>query len=591
MKKRSQIPQQYKWNVENLYKNEKIWKKDYQYLKDNVENILQFKGKLNSVEVLNDFFSFTETYERTLEKVYTYSHLRHDEDTSNSVSKAHYQEAQNLFYRYSELAAFVSPELLALSQETIDVLLNSKNLELYRHHLEQIFRSKPHILSQSEETLLSLSQRALSTGSASFSALNNADLKFGIVLHKKKKFPLTHASYQNYLSNPDRELRRKTFIQYHREFKGHENTIASLLSGQVRASTFNARARKFESALHQALYPKNIDAAVYHSLIEAVHKGIKSLHRYYKIKKKALKLKEFHLYDQYVPIVPKFNKKYSYDTAKKLVIESVAPLGEEYQNLLSKGLESGWVDVYENENKRNGAYSSGCYDSMPYILMNYNDELNAVFTLAHEAGHSMHSLLSRRHQPYIYSDYSIFVAEVASTFNEEMLYDYLLERSSSQQEELYLLDSQINAIKGTLFRQVMFAEFELMIHQLDEADKPITHDLLNVEYKKLNRFYFGNHVVIDDEIEIEWTRISHFYYNYYVYQYATGISAAIALHQMVKNGTEKERDLYLQFLKSGNSKYPLEVLKDAGVDMTTTEPVIKAIKKFEVLLSKMEKLL
>lgn len=462
----------------------------------------------------------------------------------------------------------------------------------YRFYIEKIVRVKKHLLSPEEE-LMALSAKALQASHKAFSALNDADFKFGTVSNNKgEEAELTHALYGLFIRDQDRSLRENAFKKMHGKYLDYENTLCELINGQIQSHIFNARARNFSSSLEAALFPKNIDTSVYHSLIQAVDEKIGTLHKYVKLREKVLGVGPLHLYDMYVPLTSQVDIRMSYKEAQDIVIESVAPLGNAYQNLLRKGLQEGrWVDRYENKNKRSGAYSSGCYDSMPYILINYKDLLRDVFTLAHEAGHSMHSLLTHQTQPYQYGDYPIFLAEVASTFNEELLMRLLLQRSNSVEEKIFLVNQNIEDLRGTLFRQTMFASFELFLHEMAEKNIPLTPKLLREEYMRLNTKYFGPGVTIDKEAEAEWARIPHFYYNFYVFQYATGISAALALSNRVLKGGKQEQEDYLSFLKAGSSRYPIEILQSAGVDMRTPQPVKAAIQKFDGLVDELERLL
>jgi len=486
----------------------------------------------------------------------------------------------------------MEPEILALPQSILDSYLTAPSLEKFRFHLEKLVRLKDHTLSEEQEALLALAQRALELPYKAFSSLNNADLKFGTVKDSQgQELELTHGSFQLYLRSRDRSLRENTFKSMHQKYADYENTLCELINGQVQTHVFESKARHYQSCLEAALKPKNIDLNVYHSLIAAVRSEIDALHDYCLLRRKLLGVDTLHFYDLHVPLTSELDIKMSYNEAEKAVIDSVAPLGEEYQRRLHEGLKvKRWVDRYENKNKRSGAYSSGCYDSFPYILMNYKGILGDVFTLAHEAGHSMHSYLSHENQPYHYSSYPIFVAEVASTFNEELLMTHLKKEAKSREEKIFLVNQQIETIRTTLFRQTLFAEFELLIHELVEKNIPLTPTLLKEEYGKLNSFYFGDSVHMDEEIENEWSRIPHFYYNFYVYQYSTGISASIALADKVLKGGNTEREHYLNFLKGGCSQYPIDLLKMAGVDMRSPEPVKAAITKFRSLVKELSSL-
>jgi oligoendopeptidase F len=479
-----------------------------------------------------------------------------------------------------------------LPPASIENYFKDSRLQPYRFYLEKILRMRPHTLTADKEELLAMAGKALQTSPKAFSALNNADFKFDRIKDSKGlEHELTHGLYQLYLRSEDRELRKNAFETLHGKFAEFENTLSELIYGEIQSHVFYARARKYKSSLEAALFPKRIPETVYSSLIGAVRKGLPSLHRYVSLRKKILQIQEIHFYDLYVPLVSHVDMKMDYPKAEELVIESAAPLGPEYQLLLSTGLtREKWVDRYENKNKRSGAYSSGCFDSFPYILMNYRGILKDVFTLAHEAGHSMHSQLSRMHQPYHYSHYPIFVAEVASTFNEELLMHLLLQKATRKEEKLFLINEKLEDIRGTLFRQTMFAEYELRLHEYVEKEIPLTPHLLKETYRSLNKDYFGPETYIDAEIDYEWSRIPHFYYNFYVYQYATGISAALALSEKVLSGDKNAREDYLTFLKKGGSLYPIDLLKIAGVDMSENFAVEATIKKFDSLVSELENL-
>lgn len=600
MKTRNEVPVSDRWNVEALYPNQKEWEEAFKAFVPHPQqtplwpSLQAYQGTLaRGPSQVKEAIDLSMSIDRELTKLYTYAHLRHDEDIADPSFKKSYEQILNLAHAFAQESAWFQPELMALPDELLNEYLKSPTLSDYHFYLEKMIRMKKHTLSPDNEKLMALAGQALQSPHKAFSAINDADFKFGSVLNSQEEVkPLSHASYGIYVREQDRLLRERAFKQYHQKYESYENTLSELISGQMQNHFFNARARNFSSCLEAALFPKNIDTSVYHALIQAVHERLDVLHRYMKLRKEILNLQELHLYDVYVPLTSAVDIRMSYQEAEEIVIESVAPLGTEYQELLRKGFkDQRWVDRYENKNKRSGAYSSGCFDSMPYILMNYKTLLRDVFTLAHEAGHSMHSLYSRKNQPYQYSDYPIFLAEVASTFNEDLLTRLLVSRCKDPNEKIFLLNQKIEDIRGTLFRQTMFAEFELMLHQHVEQGTPLTPQLLKEEYRKLNGLYFGPATVIDKEIEIEWARIPHFYYNFYVFQYATGISAALALADKVVNGNQKDRDAYLSFLKGGSSKYPIEMLKMAGIDMTSPAPVKAAIDTFDRLLTELEQLL
>lgn len=598
LKERAEVAQEDKWNVEALYPSWEDWEKDFAVWTRPDQNLhwpelTAFKGRLADPHSLSEFLKTSLQIDRKLNKVYTYAHLRHDEDVAADLPNQCYTRAITSLFQLREETSWVEPELLQLDDDKINQLLSSDLLSEYRVHLEKILRFKPYTLSSEMEKLMALAGKPLETAQRVFGVLNNADLKFDPVIDcQGQKKEVSHAKYHLYLRSPDRKLRQGAFQSLHNSFLAHENTLCELIQGQVLKHVFEKKARGYTSCLQAALFPHQIDEDVYTSLISSVHKKLSSLHRYMALRKKLLGLDQMHLYDVYTPLVPDVKWTIDYKTAENLVIDSVAPLGKDYQAILRKGLEEDrWVDRYENARKRSGAYSSGCYDSSPYILMNFQGTLNDTLTLTHEAGHSMHTYMSTQHQPYQYSHYPIFLAEVASTFHEELLFKHLMEKASSKQEKAYLINQKIDDMRATFFRQTMFAEFELKIHQLVENDIPLTPSLLKSEYKELNLKYFGDSIVIDKEIDIEWARIPHFYYNFYVYQYATGLSASYALSHKVLTEGEKARDKYLSFLSSGCSKFPLETLKEAGVDMKSSNAVESLIDRFDSLVSELEEIL
>lgn len=594
---RINVAKQDQWNVEALFSNIGAWEKAFEKAlplinKPRWPKMAAFKGQLGeSPQTLKDALDLQCDLSRELSRLYTYAHLRHDEDITNDINKTAFNKILALYHDFAEEIAWFEPELLALSDIQIKQMLESSILAGYQFHLEKVIRIKKHMLSPEGEELLAMAAKALQAPHKAFSAINDADFKFGVISDSKgNEKELTHGLYGLYIRDHDRTLRENAFKTLQGKYLSYENTLCELINGQIQSHVFNAKARKYASSLEAALFPKNIDTKVYHALIKAVNDNLEVLHRYVQLREKVMGVGQLHLYDMYVPLISEVDIRMPYSEAEEIVIESVSPLGSEYQNLLKKGFkEQRWVDRFENKNKRSGAYSSGCYDSMPYILMNYKNILKDVFTLAHEAGHSMHSLYSHKHQPYHYSEYPIFLAEVASTFNEDLLMRMMLERVKTKEERIFLINEKIEDVRGTLFRQTMFAEFELLIHEMAEKNVPLTPRLLKEEYHKLNRRYFGENVVIDGEAEAEWSRIPHFYYNFYVFQYATGISAALALSDRVMKGSGLERDQYLSFLKAGCSRYPIDILQSAGVDMRSPEPVVAAIRKFGSLVDQLGK--
>lgn len=597
-KTRYEVALEDKWNIESLYPSFSSWQKDFKSVGEvdkipHWPQLTRYKGKLGKdAKTLKAALEALFDISRKLSKLFTYAHLRHDEDVTEDSFKTAFLQISHLQHDFNQECAWFEPELLALPNVKLKQFMTAPVLKDYRFYLEKIVRLKKHTLTADKEELVALAGKAMTTSIKAFSAMTDADFSFGLIRDSnEQQHELTHGTYGLFIRDQDRTLRKNAFEGMHGKYLEFENTLCEILNGSVQSHVFITRARNFNSCLESSLYPKNIDLDVYHSLILAVNNNIDALHKYMRLREQILNIGPLHLYDIYVPLIKEVDMKMTYEQAEQAVIESVAPLGSEYQNMLRQGLlKERWVDRYENKNKRSGAYSGGCFDSMPYILMNYKALLRDVFTLAHEAGHSMHSHLSHKNQLFHYSDYSIFLAEVASTFNENLLMRYLLKHAKTKEEKIFLINQQIEDIRGTLFRQTMFAEFELFIHEMAEKNVPLTPKLLREYSSRLNAIYFGP-VVIDPLIEVEWARIPHFYYNFYVYQYATGISAALALAERVVQGGKKEREDYLSFLKGGSSKYPIEMLKKAGVDMRSSAPVEAAIDKFRELVDELAILL
>lgn len=592
---RQQVPVEETWSLETIYADDQAWEQDFEALKANVPALMEYKGKLgDSADTLYAALSLRDDLSRQLHKLYTYAHMRYDEDTANSHYQALNDRAGTLAAQISAQLAFMTPELLAIEESQIEAFMNEHDeLRVYRHAFDELAQERPHVLTEAEEALLAQAGDVLGQSSSTFGMLNNADLKFPKVKNEAgEDVELTHGRYITFLESSHRDVRETAFKAMYGTYKDYLNTFASTLSGSVKKDNFYATVRKFENARQAALHHNAIPESVYDGLVEAVNERLDLLHRYVALRKRALGVDALHMYDLYTPLVKDVEMKISYEEAKRLMVDGLAPLGDEYVQIVKDGLDSRWVDVRETRGKRSGAYSSGAYDTQPFILMNWQDNVNNLFTLAHEFGHSVHSHYTRATQPYPYGDYSIFVAEVASTTNEALLNDYLLKTRTDKAERLYLLNNQLETFRGTLFRQTMFAEFEHMIHRAAQDGISLTPEYLNETYLELNKRYFGDEIVIDEEIAYEWARIPHFYYNYYVYQYATGISASAALSQQIMEEGEPAVRRYIdQFLKAGSSDYPIEVLKAAGVDMTTKAPVLAALDQFESVLDEMESLL
>lgn len=596
---RSEQNEAYTWNLDALYASADLFEQELQaFLKESPEvrwqPIVQFQGTLNQgpSQVKNALDLFFDI-ERKLNKLFTYTHLKHDEDLSEETWMQSYQKVTVLYQSFFQAVSWLEPELLALDKAQFETLLKDPSLELYRFYFQNLQHQKEHTLSQEKEELMTLASLPLSATSKAFNFFNNVDLPLGTVKDSEGvDHPLTHGNYRVYQRSPDRELRKNSSLQLHKSFMGFQNTLCELLVGHVQNHIFNVKARGYESSLMAALHPKNIPTKTYHNLIETVRSKAHLMHEYVKVKKQFHGYEDLHVYDLQIPFKETDQTEIPYEQAVEWIVESVAPLGEEYQRKLKEGLtEKGWVDVYENSHKRSGAYSSGCYDSHPYILMNYKGTLNDVFTLAHEAGHSMHTLYSQNNQPYIYARYPIFVAEVASVFNETLLMDYLLKKLDKPEQQWALLHEKLEEMRGTLFRQTLFAEFELFLHETLEANHPLTASVINEKYAQLNQDYYGPDLVFDKELSIEWARVPHFYSNFYVYQYATGISAALTLAYQVLEGKAGSKEAYLNFISQGGHQYPVDLLRTAGVDMESSEPILKALDVFEKLIDRLKILL
>lgn len=581
------------WDLRPLFKSDKAWHGALKDFESQIPRFEKFRGKLGtSAKVLLDCYKFDVEFNKLAERLGSYAFLKSSEDVANSTYQGMVQRFTYVATRANEAASFIAPEVQAIPKKTIDKYLKDPKLKDFRYALEKLLRYRPHILSETEERLLAMQGEVAGTAAKVFSQLSDADLKFGTVKDERgRNVELTQSSFLSFLESPKRAVRKTAFHQFYKVYGDHANTTAATLSSSVLQDIYQSRARNFPSALESSLFPDKVPVAVYDSLIKAVHANLKTVYRYLEVRRKALKLKQIHGYDTYVPIVEMKRTHIPYAKAVKTICEALEPLGAEYCRTLEKGLNGRWVDRYENQGKRSGGFSAGGFTGPPYILMNYREDvINGMFTLAHEAGHSMHTYYSARNQPFQYYDYTIFVAEVASTFNEQLLNKHLLDKAKDKKMRAFLINKEIDEIRGTLVRQTMFAEYEKVIHAVAEAGEPLTLERLKAEYWKLLKHYFGPGFTYDDESALEGMRIPHFYHAFYVYKYATGISAAIALSQKVLNGGKKERDAYLNFLKGGGSKYPLELLRDAGVDMERPEPVATAMKRFATLVDELDDL-
>lgn len=588
---RSDIADEHKWDLTALFESDKSWERLFTDIEAEVASYAKYNGRLKDSRALfQEALEFHLGLTRKLESVYTYAQLKSDEDKSNQHYLGFHQRALNLFTRVSEAASFMTPEIQAMPDDVIRRYLADGALSEYKFYLEKILRYKPYTRNAAEEQILAMTREIAGGPFQVFGQLDNVDLDFGTITDESgREIELSHGNFSTFLINPRREIRQKAFFQYYQAYQNHKNTLAATLALSIKKDFFYSRVRNFENCRVAALFSDNVPEEVYDNLIQTVRDNLEPLFRYLSFKQKILGLDELHFYDTYVPIVKDVEFRMPYEEAVEVAVRATAPLGESYGRILKDGLMGGWVDRYENRGKRSGAYSSGCYDSPPYILLNYEeDNINSLYTLIHEAGHSMHSYYSKKYQPYVNHEYTIFVAEVASTFNEDLLSRYLLEYyADSPRMKAYILNREIDNIRATLFRQTMFAEFEKITHNIVEANLPLTLDVLTGEYRKLLGIYFKDALTFDPELSLECFRIPHFYSGFYVYKYATGVSAAIALAERVIREGKPARQAYLSFLKLGGSKYPLDELLEAGVDMHTPEPISWAIAHFNALVDQL----
>ena len=593
---REEADARYKWAIEDLYKDDEDWKRDYELLKSRIPELTKFRGRLGeSAEVLLSMQKLSDELNQLLEKVYVYANQRLHENTDNSTYQNLASQAQGLLVELSESLSFVEPELMELPDGIIETFLDeNEELSVYRQYFENIIRQKKHVLPTEQEQLLAAMGEVAESPKDIFSMFNNADIRFPeITGEDRHPVQVTHGRYMSLMQSRNRQVRKDAFEAMYGVYGDWRNTLAAMYRANVKQEAFLAKAHKYTSDLEAALDGSHIPVKVYEQLIEAVHESMPLMYRYMKLRKKLLGVEELHMYDLYVPVIEQDHSEIPFEQAKKTVLEGLAPMGEEYLHLLREGFDHGWIDVYENQGKRTGAYSWGAYGTHPYVLLNYQGTLHDVFTLAHEMGHALHSWYSDEHQPYIYAGYRIFVAEVASTCNEALLIHYLMEQSKKagdQKKTMYLINYFLEQFRTTLFRQTMFAEFEKITHRLQEQGETLTADRLCEIYYDLNKLYFGEEICVDQEIAMEWARIPHFYTPFYVYQYATGFSAAIALSKQILEQGAPAVEQYKKFLKGGSSMYPLELLKMAGVDMEQKAPVQDALAVFAQYLDEMERL-
>ena len=592
LKDRSELDTQFQWDLTPMFENDDAWEATLASLDADIESLSAFAGKLNDAVTIGAYLDASTEVGRKVERLYCYASQRHDEDTRDDKAQSMYARVGSKYVKMAAALSFAQPEILSLPEETLTAIVNDPAVSDYKFNLEDLLRSKPHTLTKAEEKLLASFGEVMSAPSEAYHNLEDADLLFDAVKNGAgETVEVTGSNFVPLEMGTDRVLRENAFHSYYKSYREHINTFAAMYSGAIKAATAEAAARNYPSSRAMAMAGENVPAEVYDNLIATVRKHMPAMHRYVRLRKKMLGVDELHFYDVYAPLVGDLKKSYTYETAQEMVLKAVAPLGEDYQETVRKAYAERWIDVYPNRGKRGGAYSGGCYDSNPYILLNFSGTLDSVSTLAHEMGHTIHSWRSRQHQPPQYADYTLFVAEVASTVNENLLIEQLLQNENDPQTRLYLLNQYLENFKGTVYRQTMFAEFEREAHAMVERGEALNAAALNALYKRLVTDYFGDDMVIDDEIQYEWARIPHFYYNYYVFQYATSFSAAVAIaNRILREGESAVKD-YKKFLSGGCSKEPVELLRDMGVDMRTPAPVNDALSLFGELIDELSALL
>lgn len=587
--KRDEISDEYKWNLEDMFASDALWEEEYEQTKELCNKIASYQGKLTeSAATLLAYFKDTDEANYHLERIYVYANERYHQDTAVSKYQGYASRADSLMVMAESSSAFAEPEILEASAETINAFYKEQpELLKYQRAIDEILRKKAHTLSKEEEKILADAGEIAVGPENIFSMFNNADIRFPAIKDSEgNELPVSHGTFIQLMENKDRNICKQAFESMYHTYQQFGNTVASIFTSHLKQEHFFAKTKKYDSVRAMHLDQGNIPEGVYDNLIETVHKHLPAMHRYMAERKKLLGVEELHMYDLYTPLIDDYDKKYTYEEAKETVLKGLAPMGEEYLSILKEGLSGGWIDVYENENKRSGAYSWGAYGTHPYVLLNHKDNLNSVFTLAHEMGHAIHTYYSNKTQPITYSGYLIFVAEVASTCNEALLMQYLMKNAADEKERRYLINHQLEEFRTTLFRQTMFAEFEQIVHKKIADGEALTQEALNKIYHDLNVLYYGPDVVVDEEIDYEWMRIPHFYTSFYVYQYATGYSAATAFSKLILEGGQPAVDRYVtNFLCGGCSKDPIELLKNAGVDMSTPEPVDAALQVFEEYLA------
>lgn len=592
-KLRCEVDDIYKWDLTSLYKNENEFNDAINKLNELNDKLVNFKDQIviSSKNLLNFYETYLE-YNLIEENIYVYAKMLCDQDTKDTKNQAQKMKVEKLMDDLNTKLSFVTPELLSVDFNKIEEFIKEEpKLEIYKFDLEKIFRYKNHTLSKIEEEIITKANNAMGTGDDAFYNLDNSDIKLDSIIDEKgNKVELTNSNYIKYMNSRDRSVRKQAFLSMYKYWDNLKNTVAATYKGQIKEDFFNSDIRKYNSPLEASLYNDNIDKSVYTNLINTVHNNLDKMYDYVDLRKKVLNVDELHMYDVYVDLCNDVPKDIPFEEGKKILFDALKPLGETYLNDLNKAFEEHWIDIYPNVGKKSGAYSWGTYTSYPYLLLNYNNTVDSVSTMAHELGHSMHTYYTNKNQPFIYSSYPIFLAEIASTTNEIILNDYLVKNAKTKEEKILYLNEFLDKIKGTLYRQTMFAEFEMIIHDKYNDGTALTDEEISNTYYELNKMYFGPNMVSDEEIRHEWKRIPHFYTPFYVYKYATGISAAIAFASDILNNVEGAKERYLEFLSSGGSNYPLEILKKAGVDMTTPVPIEKALNMFDEKLQALKEL-
>jgi len=594
LKSREDIPEKYKWKLEDIFSSDQDFEEELEEVLKKVEKIKDYKDDFTAdADKLLNYLNKIIKIEEKISRLYAYAHMKYDQNTQNDKYQNYKNKAMMCYNKFSNSTSFMVPAVIRLGEDKLSQYMESEEgLKFYQHFFDNILRQKEHYLSEEEEKILALAGEVTQGSENIFSMLNNADLEFPIIEDENdEEIRLTHGRYIDLLKNENRRVRKDAFQAMHGEYKNLDNTFASVLDSSVKSDIFYARARKYNNSLEASLDDDNISTDVYNNLIKTISDNLQPLQEYMELKKEILSLDELHIYDTYTPLISEIDLKFEYEETKEIILNAVSPLGSDYVSVVENGFESGWIDVYENKGKRSGAYSSGTYGVHPYILLNYTKDISNLFTLIHEMGHAVHSYYSNKNQPYLYSNYKIFLAEVASTLNENLLVDYMLKNAESREEKLYLLNYYLEGFRGTVYRQTMFAEFEKTIHQKVESGESLTSKAMQDIYQKQNKKYFGDQLVIDDELNYEWARIPHFYYNFYVYKYATGYSAAAALAEKIEADGKNTADRYLKFLKAGGSDYPLNILKRAGVDMEKPDAIENAVQKFSRYLEQLKNLL